>query len=192
MVFPTFRIFNLYGDRVVFSSSDDSSCHVSKKMSNIWSNIELNKVIKENQCQSHWFFMLQCILSESQLLNNFSTFFQKSQSNDAVTNQSDKNKKYISQIRTRWSIFLTNQNKQIENLFSLQFEFSRQNSYQWLECKKLVVQKAHYNSKLHNLKLNVRWHSQWYAMASWSIGWWGMPNSCISKENKVKASGNVT
>ena len=32
MVFPTFRIFNLcMGTTLVFSSSDDSSCHVSKK-----------------------------------------------------------------------------------------------------------------------------------------------------------------
>ena len=45
MAFPTFRIFNLYErtDRVVFSSSDDSSFSKWKKMSNIWSNIEPNK-----------------------------------------------------------------------------------------------------------------------------------------------------
>ena len=72
MVFPTFRIFNLcMGTTLVFSSSDDSSCHVSKKMSNIWSNIELNKVIKENQMS------ITLIFHATMHLVRISTFFKR-------------------------------------------------------------------------------------------------------------------
>ena len=56
------------GTTLVFSSSDDSSCHVSKKMSNIWSNIELNKVKEPNV--NHTDF--SCYNASCQNLNFFS------------------------------------------------------------------------------------------------------------------------
>ena len=87
MAFPTFRIFNLYErtDRVVFSSSDDSSFSKWKKMSNIWSNIEPNKRSKVTNVNHVDFsrYNASCHL--------FFRFFQ-SHSNDPVTNQSDGTK----------------------------------------------------------------------------------------------------